>query len=289
MDPKHLTTVIVSAILGVILLVTVVAPIVSDGQTTTGDPATVTNVMNTTTPKYTIWDGSDITIEYDATDKTYSVNGVANSFASTTQRILVASNDFACRNGGSADNPQILTQYVNLTSQIAHSSFTFEVVNKEYTFTVSDVDPYTGTLDWMVYAEDTGTANLGQVNQNAGPWYTSNNDKLIVLGNIYTTGENDTFYSYYDGELTVNDEYADVSNVEVSKTLAEGYTDIYETTITVNVGEESFTPYFILTPITVTGHEASGAVYSMLGVIPIVIAIGIVLGVVGMAVVNRYE
>lgn len=277
----NVLTLIITLVVGIILAGSLLGPVISDAQKTIGTPTTVTNVMNTSSPNYTIWDGSDIVIEYDATNKVYSIDGVSNNFAAATQRILVASNDFACRNGGSTDNPQILSQYVTEAAQISHTSFTFRVINKSYSFEVPGVDPYVGTLEWMVYAEDSGTTNLGQINQSAGTWYTSEQDKLIVLGNIYTTGENDTFYSYYDGDLTVNSAYEDVSSVTINKTLAEGYTDIYATTITINIGDESFTPYFILTPKTVEGHEASGGAYSLLGAIPIMVIVALLMIAVG--------
>lgn len=292
MDPKRITAVIVSAILGVILLVTVVAPIVSDGQKDVGPVTTIGNTMRQGDFNYNIWDGSNITISFtvSGTTGTYSINGVEQTSILTynTQRIVFASNDVCARIGGANSPGTINVQHIGDTNGATYS-FTYEIVNGDYTFTQLNHDPITGHVDWLVYAADEGTANLGTLLDPTQPFYTTAADKLVILGNVYTTGENDTFYSYYDGDLTVNEEYTDVSKVEITRTIADGYTDIYSTTVTVNIGDESFSPYFVVAPKAVTGHEATGSLYSMLGVIPIVIAIGVVLGVVSMAIANRYD
>ena len=291
MDPKRITMVIVSAIIGVILLVTVVSPIVADGQTTSGTAAEVTN------PKpaganydYKIWDGSDITFGFTSTDAggTYTINGEPFALLSSEQRIILASNDFAARSGGNETVFVLNSQYIGSDTQFSNADFTYTITNKQYTLELGG-STYTGSVDWLVYATTDGNAGLIQCRNINEPFYTSTTNNIIVLGNIYTTGDNDTFYSYYNGDLSVNEAYADESSIAINKTLVDGYTDIYNTTVAVNIGDETFTPYFILIPETVTGHAASGAVYSMLGVIPIVIAIGIVMAIVGMAIVNRYE
>lgn len=277
---KNMLGILMGLVIGVILIGSLLAPTIEGIQQTAGDDATLNNQIKLDSPKYEIWDGADITLAYDNTSGTYSVDGVSQSWGADTQRIIIASNDFAARNGGALPNYQLQTQYVTLTSQLVNQSFEFEVVNKEYSLTLGS-NEYTGKVDWLVYAKNDGSSNLGQLTQTGTTgFFTSIHDDVIVLGNIYTTGENDTFYSYYKGELTVNETYADVSSVDIGKTLKDGYTDIYDTTITVKVGDETFTPYYILAPITVEGHETSGAAYSMYGAIIILaLATLLILGV----------
>ena len=274
---NKITGYVLALVLGAILVGGLLIPTVEGIQTNVGDSVKLNNPIKIDSPPYEIWGGEDITLAYDNSTGTYTVNGVSQSWGADTQRIIIASNDFAARNGGVLPDYQLQTQYVTLTTQVINKSFEFEIINKEYTLTL-DGNEYTGDVDWLVYAMDNGSANLGQLTQaGTAGFYTSTTDDIIVLGNIYTTGDNDTFYSYYKGELTVNSTYADVSSVDITKTLKSGYTDIYDTTITVNVGEESFTPYYILAPKTVSGHETAGTYYVMFGVISL---LGIIMLVV---------
>lgn len=288
MDPKKLTTIIVSAVIGVIMLVTIAAPVVSDAQVTLGPETTINNEIRTPELNYTFWDGSDIELSY--TTDGYSVNGeLQNSILnSTSQRIAIASNVVCCRIGGNSIPASFNTQVVGWTQGYT-TTMLLSIVDGVASLTIGNNPVQTVDIDWLVYADENGTYNIGTINTPTSPFYTSNTDKIVILGNIYTTGDNDTFYAYYDGELTVNDEYADVSSVEITRTLSNGYTDIYDTSVTVTVGDESFTPYFILAPKTVSGHEASGSLYSMVGIIPIVIAIGIVIAILGMIFTTRND
>lgn len=283
---NKLIPIVLTLVVGIILAGSVLMPVLNDAQTTLGNPATINNTIKTDSPEYTIWDGSDIEFEYSTSTTEYTINGVTYSYAADTQRILIASNDFACRNGGTLASPVIVSQYVTLDSQLT-KPFTFTVADKEYTLEL-DGNTYTGNVDWLVYACDEGNANLGQVPQNT-TIYTSNSNGMIVLGNIYTTGDNDTFYSYYDGDLTVNSAYADSSSIDITKTLADGYTDIYQTAITVNVGDESFTPFFILIPKTVEGHAAAGATYSLVGAIPVMVIVALLMAAVGAIALRRND
>lgn len=279
MEKTNLLTLVVTLTVGIILAGSLMMPVIADAQLTAGPATTLTNEKYASENyKYNIWDGSDIVLEYTpspdiSTPGIFTVNGESVTLLGISQRIVLASNDFASRSGGTAVSV-LNSQFVESTTQLGNTAFTYTITNKEYTLELGN-NTYTGTVDWLVYATDDGDANLVQL-KDTNAFYTSYQDKIVVLGNIYTTGDNDTFYSYFGGDLTVNAAYADESSVDLTKVRKDGYTDIYNTTITVNVGDESFTPFFILAPEVVNGHEAD-ATFSLLGVLPILVIIGLVL------------
>ena len=286
---NKLIPIVITLVVGIILAGSVLMPVLNDAQKDLGNPTIANNTMKSDDFNYTIWKGEDFSLVYES--GTVTINGedaTAYYLAGGNQRIVIASNDFATRTGGTADNPTLNSEYIGDTSGWG-SGFSFTVTDGQYSLVKGTAAAVTGTLKWMVYADENGTANLGMVSDSSNAFYTSNVENLIVLGNIYTTGENDTFYSYYNGELTVNEAYADSSNVTITKTIANGYTDIYATTITVNVDGESFTPYFVLTPKAIAGHEAAGASYSLLGAIPVMVIVALIMGAVGMIVVKRND
>jgi hypothetical protein len=288
MEPKNVLQMVIAVAIGVIMLGPL-ASVVAGAQENVGPE---TNLTNSVSADYTynLWNGEDITFEFTkGTPNTYSVNGETVTL-NAAQQILIASNFFSMRSGGLPANPGINYEYLGSTAG-AEDTLSYVIENGEYTLTIGDT-VLTGTLDWMVYAVadgKTGTSGLGQLTTPASAFYTSNANKIVVLGNIYTTGDNDTYYAYYDGKLTVNEDYEDNSKVNIVKTIANGYTDIYSTTLSVSIGEETFTPYFVLAPITISGHEASESMYDLLGVIPLLVTIGLILGIVGVVAVRRLE
>lgn len=279
----NVLTLAITLTLGIILAGSLLVPVIEDAQTNIGPEVTVNNTVREPSLNYNMWDGSDITISFTVSGSTgtYSINGEAQTtiLTSTTQSIVFASNDVCARIGGTSAPATLNVQHIGDTSGSTYS-FTYVIENGEYTFTQLNHDPITGTVDWLIYAADEGDYNAGTINTPTSPFYTTDADKLVILGNVYTTGDKDTFYAYYDGELTVNEDYADNSSVTINKTIADGYTDIYSTTVTVNVGDESFTPYFILAPKSVAGHEVSN-VDGLLGAIPIIVIVSLVLLGVG--------
>lgn len=288
MDLKNIGGIVAGLVIAVVLLASVLVPIISTAMITIGEEASFDNTVRETYT-YNVWDGEDVTFVFtkDNTANTYTVNGDSVTLTAA-QNILIASNFFSMRTGGQATNPGINYQYQGLTAG-AEATLTYAISNGAYTLTIGET-VFTGDLEWMVYAVadgETGTSDLGQLTTPSSRFYTSDAQNIVVLGNIYTTGDNDTYYAYYNGDLTVNEEYASMSSVDISKTVKDGYTNIYNTSVTVQIGEESFTPYFILAPITVNGNEASGAMYDLLGIIPLLVTVGILMGIVTAVFVRR--
>lgn len=113
---------------------------------------------------------------------------------------------------------------------------------------------------------------------SGGTAIVSNVDEVILCG-AYTTGDNDTMYSYRNGETYVsNTDYT--INVSIETATHEGTTDIYDATVSVDVGGEEFTPYRILVPYEVEGHASGGALYSIIGLLPLVAGVGLLMGAV---------
>lgn len=272
---------VLTIVVGVILAGSVLMPIIADAQEHAGPAAEKTNTVRGVYT-YNIWDGEDVTFEFtEGTPNAYAVNGETVTLTAQ-QNILIASNFFSMRTGGQEVNPGINYQYLG-TASGAQATLSYVIEDGAYTLTIGET-VLTGTLEWMVYAVadgKTGTSGLGQLTTPTSAFYTSNLNNLVVLGNVYTTGDNDTYFAYYNGDLTVNEAYADVSEVVISKTTTAGYSNIYDTTLSVKVGDETFTPYHILAPIKVAGNEANSGVSSLYGVIPVLVIVSLLVAAIG--------
>lgn len=268
---NRITGLVIALVVGGLLIGGLLAPTVAGIQDTVGNKATVTNTgINTAPIEY--WDGEAMEYEWDYVNKVLTLND--EPLTLTANQMLFGTDTFT-----------IWTR-ANATARLAALGDTIDVTNSDFSAVINADGTYTltrgstvyeGTITWGIYQDENGSANLVQGVRSSAGYKTSTADDVIILGNLYTTGENDTYYAYRNGELTVDEQYADVSSVTISKTLIDGYTDIYTTTITVNVGEESFTPYYAVVPKEVHGHETAGPAYVMFGVI---VLLGIVMLVV---------
>lgn len=277
MDTKTVIELLIGFLIGSLLLASFVPMIVSE-QTNIGPVVELEQDYNATAfnPEYNIWDGEDVVIGSDGS--TLTVDGDAVTL-SHTQRMIIASDVFACRTGGTSDNISLNYQYLGGNSGYG-GAFNLTVSDGDYTLTYGSNQTKTGTLGWLVYVvPDEGNAQLVQPT-SVNSFITSTSSDIIVLGSAYTSGDNDTFYSYYKGDLTVNPEFEDTSSIAINKTLKDGYTDIYDTNVVVTVGDETFTPWFILTPKMVEGHLASGPMYSIFGLLPLIAGVGLLMGAV---------
>ena len=107
-------------------------------------------------------------------------------------------------------------------------------------------------------------------------------DDLILCG-AYTTGEFDTMYYYHEGQSYVSNSAYTIS-VTNQTSLHEGTTDIYDISVEVGISDgndtETFTPYRIFLPYEVSGHASEGALYSIIGILPLVAGVGLLMGAV---------
>lgn len=270
MDYRNIVTLVLFSIVGIVLVSSFVPAIVGI-QEVAGDKTTVENTGVNTLP-ITYWNGEEMDYEWDYTNKVLTLNDEPLSL--TANQMLFSTSTFA-----------IWTR-ANSTARLAALGDVVDVTNSDFSVVIGADGSYTltrgstvyeGTISWGLYQDENGTANLVQGTRSSAGYKTSTSNDVIILGNLYSTGENDTYYSYYNGELVVDEQYIEESSVVLNKTLLDGYTDIYATTVTVNVGDESFTPYYAVVPKTVSGHESSGAMYDIFGMLPLVAGLGLLL------------
>lgn len=299
MDPKKLTAVIVSAVIGVIMLVTIAAPIVSDAQITAGNPTTYNNyVMSSNSYRYDYVDSVELTatasttsgISYD-----YVINGKPIELVNDYM-ISVISDGYVMQigNSGQFSYHCITDPFINESSLSPNTypTVTLTMENGEFSLMGGTTEIATGTYSWIVTYVDNGryVAHNGSV---VSAYCHKTPNDFIMYGSTYTSGELDTFYAYGQGRITTGVS-AYTTTLNWDNTIVDGTTDVYKVTqcdLTVSDGEnsETFTPYRCLYLYEVSGHESSGSLYSMLGIIPIVIAIGIVISIIGMVFVSRND
>lgn len=264
-----LVAVIMTILVGVILIGTLLAPTIEGIQKTAGDEITL---KNSGVSDYVLgrMSGDDsVTIEF--TDSGTTLNG--EPFTPLTQRqtwvplayadsgeldirsstyamrwaIYTEGSDTTYKNINSAGDSITLTP--TLVTVVDEGVATEYPVTMIYCFSIEDVD--------SIAVRDLGANNTA---------YIKDIKDVLAIGS-YTSGENDTMYKVIDGQLTIgNDTYE--SSLNYTTTTTSGTTDILTlSSFVISIGEETFTPYNVLVPYEVSGHEDSGAAYTLYGVI----------------------
>lgn len=272
----NVLTLIITMVVGIILAGSLLGPVISDAQHDLGDPITKSN--NALATYYRDLDANDV---FELSSDGYELNDVA---ITKTYRQAIFADSFVLQINKPEDSAIAYvigagdTTPVNLLKTNTYS-ITFEdstvTVVKDGSTTV-----FTKEFTWAyIITTSADTASWGTITRvGINPTYILDNTQVILSG-YYYTGENDTFYSYKDGEL---DTGSYEGAIEITKAIVDGTTDIYQVTgLEVTVGEESFTPYLTLVPLSVTGHATAGASYSLLGAIPIMVIVAILMLAVG--------
>lgn len=203
------------------------------------------------------------------------VNASINSAVGSGQEIKDPLGSVAYYSGADSTNP-------NKTF-----TWTLSADGLTYSLKIGDTETstWTNTPSWVyvVSTVEDGAYMSAQVTTNA--YYAKQGDKDIILAGNYTTGDLDTGYYYgKDGVLTVVDsDYTGTVNFD--QELSDGTTDIYDTLVTVSISDgtntEEFSPYRALVPYEVEGHASSGALYTLLQILPLLVGAGLVIGAVG--------
>lgn len=273
----NILTLIITLVVGVIFAGALIAPVISDAQKTIGPEVEYTNAGH---GYALISSNSDITATLTDTSITIGENEYTSDGSTYW---MIASDTFAIWYGGGVNHPILITDRTNEgelyqpwidTASITMSNGTYEIT---YTPVGEGAieETYTNTYTWIMVPSENGeyiSVDAGSTN-----YIKSLND--LIFSGYYSTGENDTYYSLKNGTAKAGEYTASVSG---TLTLVEGTTDVYTVTNPLmHVGDEEFTPFMYLVKQNVTGHAASGASYSLLGAIPIMVIVALVMVAVG--------
>lgn len=269
---------VVGLTVGVLLMVGLVSPVVAEGQNTAGNLVEYSNPTNDGNYYMRELKNGDTLVctTTSGENTTLSVNGelitTIDGAAFSNYHTLLMTNVFTCNTGNSTSGLQIASY--DSTSVGYTGTVTISYNDGVITQTAGESSTEFPGVTWGYIICNAEEAEYYEsIRTGSTPFYIKS-DKDIICGGVYTTGENDTYYWYKDGVCNVAQDYD--ASYTINKTLAENTTDIYQASIEITVGEESFVPYRILIPIEVTGHATSGANYALLGAIPIVAFIALI-------------
>ena len=282
---NKLIPIVITLVVGIILAGSVLMPVLNDAKKTIGDEVTYTNG---TIGTYRLAEtDEDLTITMTKGSGTWTIDINGDSFQTTNDGNLnlLYSDAIVITKNNSGDGLTINYNGVastnSTTKEIIFSDGTVkfdEVVNDTHT------TYYEGAYSW-VYLPDTTGIYVNHTGTEA--FYVKSIDD-VIMGGAYISGENDCQYSFHDGELKTT--WEGETSITYDMELVDGTTDIYKVSnVLIHIGDESFTPYRYLTPASVTGHEASGASYSLLGAIPVMVIVALIMGAVAMIVVKRND
>lgn len=274
-------SIMVVALVGAVIL-TGFLPVLGATQENIGEPITKSN--QTLDSYYRNVDANDV---FELSTDGYELNDV---LINKTYRQAVFADSFVLQINKPADTAIAYvigsgnTNPVNLLN-----TSTYTITFNDSTITVvrdGSTTVFTKEFTWAyIITTSADTASWGTIARIGTDTAYILNDNQIILSGYYYTGENDTFYSYKDGVMyTGSFEGA----IDIDKSITEGTTDIFKINgLEVTVGDESFTPYLTLVPLSVTGHATSGALYDVYGLIPLIVAIGLLMFVIVAILIRR--
>lgn len=275
----NLLTLVITLTLGVILAGSLLVPVVEDAQQTAGDLGTLDNNesgvlynsyamghMTASTPEVTIL----------LADSVLTVNGtpVTIQHYGTLGQLAVSPDGsyLAVRNNAAAMYLYTLADgvYTSVTISpgtevtVAYNGITVGdttyPINDLYCIGVTSEDPvfrYTPTDSAKIYVEKIGD--------------------LFGTATITIDGESKTI-AFVGDQATLT---GYTPTVQYSLKAVDGYTDLYEVeSYTITIGEGTATAVSWYASEYVTGHEASGAAFSLYGVLPVLVIIGLVIAAV---------
>lgn len=303
MDLKNIGGIVAGLVIAVVLLSSVLVPVISSTLVTAGDEVTLTNntaivlreiedgdvlkcerTKLTETTQSDVWTLNDeIITSLSGTSITWNtgimsdavymqINGASNSAAGTFYDVTRATPS---------------TQYFGAppSAEIGSTTATtFTFSNGEVVVVFGENTMLTKPYTWgyVVCPNEDGEYSAAV---SGGTGMVTNTNEITLCG-AYTSGENDTMYTYHNGTSYVsNTDYT--IDVSIETEIHDGTTDIYDATVSVDIGDETFTPYRILVPYEVSGHADSGAMYSLLNIIPLLVTVGILMGIVTAVFVRR--
>lgn len=305
MDVKNIIQMVVAVVIGVIMIGPLTG-VVSGAMVTAGDEITMTN-------------NSDIVLKSIDDGDVFKLTSTRNADSTKTDVWTINDNVVSNLSGSSLSwNVGLISDamYVRIVSQANASSAATTLMSsttgvEQYISPGSTEGVYTWTWTFengtMTYIDRYGTEVTAPYTWGYvvcpledGEYYSAETEgvgickdvKDLILCGGYTSGSLDTMYALHNGE-TYTSVSAYTMTVNSTTVLHDGTTDIYDITVSVDISDgestESFTPYRIYLPYEVSGHATSGSMYDLLGVIPLLVTIGLILGVVGVIASRRLE
>ena len=283
---NKLIPIVLTLVVGIILAGSVLVPVLNDAQKDIGPKVSYDNTPIDSNYKFLGTDEAlEITLTKNGDTGLWDVEINGETYTTTADQNLTLLYSDALSMNKNANGTAIEINYGNgeIIASYATKTITFE--NGVVTLEIPTASfSWTGTYSWVYIWNNDGTWINHAGSYSA--YVSSIND--LVCGGSYTTGENDCFYSIKDGVLSITGDYEHSFTYNLTK--VEGTTDVYElSSLVITVGDETFTPFRTLVPETITGHEASGASYSLLGAIPVMVIVALIMGAVGMIVVKRND
>ena len=256
-------------------------PVISDAQTTIGDPITYTNKSSYSELYITDDVSGTHTVTMAGPNDYATLDGVDIALTDMTRGFYIITDKLSVVFVGAAavifwaDGDAQYNPSWGRTFNITYQDGT---VTMEYT-TGGTTTTYTYEYSWIGYRVTEGGNYL---NVSSSTAVYSNGVKDFVAMGDYSSGDNDTYYCVKNGKVEISDPDLYTCSIENSATAPlSGTTDIYNGYLKINVGDETFTPYIWAVAKEIPGHQDKGAAYTLLGAIPFIVIVGLVVAGVG--------
>lgn len=301
MDTNNLMKVIISLVVGVVLFSAILVPTVGTALVTAGDEVTYYNGGDS--PLRMDYYEEDFTMTY--ADDTITLGDYSLERDTTDYRVMYWEYGRIVLNNSSSATDLIIYDYRTAGTTSITYACTIEYDVSESTITVvktSDSSTVTTiTAETVMAIKEDGDYAFIASTSMSGVYYTQEAAENGTLGflDTYTTYDDTTLevVANIDGVsvygLPDGTEYT--ASVEVvGGTLVDGTTDVYTggtPTFTIVIGEDTITEatyrFGQAALYEISGHEASGAAYSLYAAIPIIVIAGIVIASIGMIGIRR--
>lgn len=279
MEIKNIMSIMVVAIVGAVIL-TGFLPVIGATQDNIGEPIILTNESY----EYVALSDGDVNVSYSS--GAFSVNGEPQTVTARGGQIIFACDYVIVWFNGSVPYGSYLTQASGIRNITAFDlSVTVGKLNGSITYdnnvtqTVTDQD-----ITFSFYFDPNGEYSVFDL-RNTHPYIAKDTD-VVAVGTFYT-GDNKTFYWYYNGVAGgVVPDYT--YNATIEKSKANGMIDIYTLdSVTFDISGETFTPFYMIVQKDITGHSASGALYDIYALIPLIVAVGLLMFVITAILIRR--
>lgn len=271
----------VGALVVIIVAVSVILPIFAGSADSVADKETLTNSGLSYAQ---IVDGETKTLALAA--GVYTIDGETVEFPAATSSLVLAGEKMAIErlyyNGSILIRFWLDDQTALKYAAAFNLTISADNVTGTITTTANPAEEITVDVDGWTYLYD-AAGDYVFANGNESYYVNSLND--LVLSGLYSTGENDTVYSFKDGTMYTYGDY-EASTTGTLTAYGNSYDGYTLSDITVSIGDETFTPYRCLVPKDVTVHNKN-LEYTLVGIIPVLILVGVLMMIVTAFISNR--